>query len=68
MTTLDLNANDISCAHCKNSIEHDLGETPGIRSVDVDVDTKAVRVDYDQDVIAPAAIRAKLDDIGYPAA
>ena len=66
--TIDLTAQDISCAHCKNSIEHDLGETPGIRNVEVDIDTKAVHVDFDDAQITPEAIRAKLTDIGYPPA
>ena len=67
-TTIDLTADDISCAHCKNSIENDLGQTLGVSSVDVDIDTKVVHVVFDDAEITPEAIRAKLTDIGYPPA
>ncbi len=67
MSTLDLTANDISCAHCKNTIEHALGGTPGVQQVEVDIDTKTVHVAFDDAEIDAATIRAKLDDIGYPA-
>ncbi len=68
MSTIDLTATDISCAHCKTSIEDDLGHTPGVQSVEVDIDTKAVNVTFDDTEITPDAIRARLNDIGYPAA
>ena len=68
MTTLDVTADDISCGHCKATIEGDLTQAPGVRSVEVDVDAKAVRVVYDDSETTPDAIRAKLTDIGYPAA
>lgn len=68
MTTLDLTANDISCEHCKHSIESDLGAAPGVRNVDVDIDSKAVHVDYDDAQTDPGAIRSKLEEIGYPTA
>ena len=68
MSTIDLTADDISCAHCKNTIEHDLGGTPGVEGVEVDVDTKTVHVTYDEGQTDEAALRSKLDEIGYPAA
>ena len=68
MTTLDVTANDISCEHCKASIEGDLTQALGVRSVEVDIDTKAVHVVYDDTETTPDAIKAKLNDIGYPAA
>ncbi len=68
MSSLNVTANDISCGHCKTSIETDLARTPGVHSVEVDVDAKAVHVSYDEHQITPDTIRAKLTDIGYPAA
>lgn len=67
MSTLDLTADDISCAHCKNTIEHDLSETPGVQQVEVDIDTKTVHIAFDDTETDAAAIKAKLDQIGYPA-
>lgn len=68
MKTLTLTAPDISCEHCKTSIEHDLTAAPGVRHVAVNIDTKAVRVDYDDAETDDQALRATLTDIGYPPA
>ncbi len=67
MSTLDVITNDISCQHCKDTIEHGLAHEPGVSSVEVDIDTKAVHVAYDEHQITPETIRAKLVEIGYPA-
>ncbi|MDA8392119.1 MAG: heavy-metal-associated domain-containing protein [Actinomycetota bacterium] len=67
MNTLDVTAADISCDHCKRHIEHDLGEVRGVRSVVVDVETKAVHVEYEGAETDDGALRSKLDEIGYPA-
>jgi len=68
MKTLDVTAPDISCGHCKTTIEHDLAGAPGVRQVAVDIDTKAVRVDYDDAETDDQALRAALTEIGYPPA
>lgn len=67
MAVLEVTAADISCDHCKRNIEGDIGREPGVRSVEVEVATKAVRIDYDESVTKDAVIRDKMADIGYPA-
>ena len=66
MDTVELSAPDISCAHCKATIEKGLGDTPGVVRVEVDVDTKAVQVAYDRAVTDQDVLRAALSDLGYP--
>ncbi|MDA8278809.1 MAG: heavy-metal-associated domain-containing protein [Actinomycetota bacterium] len=66
MDTAELSVPDISCAHCKVTIEKSLGGTPGVVWVEVDVDTKAVRVTYDRAVTDQDVLRAMLADLGYP--
>ena len=68
MKSLDVTAPDISCQHCKTAIEHDLAEAPGVHQVAVDIDAKAVRVDYDDAETDDQALRAVLTEIGYPPA
>ena len=68
MKTLDVTAPDISCEHCKTAIEHDLAQAPGVRQVAVDINTKAVRVDYDAAQTNEQTLRAMLTEIGYPPA
>jgi copper chaperone CopZ len=56
----------ISCGHCVMAIKNELSEMSGVQSVDGTPETKTVVVDWD----APAsedAIRAKLQEINYPA-
>jgi len=65
--TVELIAADISCTKCKENIEGDLADEPGIRQVRVDVDDKRVRIAYDPQGTSPARLRQKLAEIGYPA-
>ena len=66
MTALTLIAPDISCDHCKHTIETELPTLAGVGSVQVEVPTKTVRLVYDDAVVGEPAIRARLDQIGYP--
>ena len=66
MSVIELTAHDISCDHCKRSIETDLANEPGIRSVDVSVTAQQIRIDYDEASTNRATIAAKLQEIGYP--
>ena len=56
---------NISCGHCAMTIKRELGDIEGIAGVDVDVSAKTARIRWN----APAdwaAIRAVLNEIGYP--
>ena len=67
MSEVKLAVPNISCMHCVRTITTNLSQVPGVKSVKGDVATKTVVVAFD----APAdegTIRAKLDEIGYPAA
>ena len=66
MRDITVTAADISCEHCQRTIEGGLGEKPGVSSVRVDVPSKAVHVEYDETVTSEEAVKAELDDLGYP--
>ena len=66
--TIELTAPGISCEKCKANIESDLAGDPGIGQVTVDVATRQVTITYDQQHNSPGRLRARLSDIGYPAA
>jgi copper chaperone len=66
MPALTLVAPDISCDHCKHTIETELATLAGIEQVQVDPPVKTVRVIYDDTLVGEPAIRARLDEIGYP--
>ena len=56
----------ISCGHCVMAIKNELSEMPGVQSVEGSPESKTMDVAWG----APAseeAIRAKLQEINYPA-
>lgn len=56
---------EISCEGCANAIKRALSPQPGIRSVDVDIDGKIARVDYDENLMDPSDIRDRISEAGY---
>ncbi len=67
MTTVTYSVPAISCMHCTHTIETEVGEMEGVKSVKADVDTKNVVITFD----APASedkIKALLAEIEYPVA
>lgn len=53
---------DISCDHCKNAIEGEVGQLDGIERVDVDVAGRTVHVVGD---VTDEQVRAAIDEAGY---
>jgi len=67
MTTVTYHILNISCKHCVHTIKMELGELPGVQTVEADVNTKKATITFD----APASedqIRALLIEINYPVA
>jgi copper chaperone len=56
----------MTCDHCKLSVTEEVGELAGVRSVEVDLDSKLVTVRGDD--LDDAAIRAAIDEAGYEVA
>jgi len=52
---------DISCEHCVNAITAEVTPLDGVTSVDVDLETKTVKVTGGDDT----AIIAAIDEAGY---
>jgi copper ion binding protein len=62
-----VNVQNISCGHCVQSIRREVGEIPGVQSVDADIASGRATVAWD----APATweqVVETLIDIGYPPA
>lgn len=68
MTTLTLNVPDISCGHCKSSIEGAVGGLSGIEKVEVAIDARTVDVAYDESSVSRDAIVDAIEDVGYEVA
>lgn len=64
MSELNYSIPNISCGHCKMTIENEVSELAGVQTVSVDVDTKTAKIAFD----APAneaGILELLDEIGF---
>jgi len=64
MTTRTFQVPNISCHHCVMTIQRELGELQGVKSVKGDVQTKEVTVEWE----APAtwdSIKSLLAEINY---
>lgn len=68
METVTLTAPDISCAHCKMTIEREVATMPGVADVRVDVEGRRVAVTFDPGSTSRAQIEERLDEEGYPVA
>ncbi len=56
----------IHCAHCEASIREEVSEVVGVDAVDVDLETKVVRVTGRE--LDDAALRAAIVEAGYEVA
>lgn len=65
MTAEVLSVPDISCEHCKTSIEGAVGGLDGVRSVTVAIEPKTVAVDFDETATDLTEITAAIEAVGY---
>ena len=68
MSELTLSVPDISCGHCKSSIEGAVGALAGIDRVEVAIDDKTVDVAFDEAVLDLDSIVAAIEGQGYEVA
>ena len=67
MTTVTYTIPNISCGHCVHTIQSEVGELAGVKSVAANQNTKQTTITFD----APATedqIKTLLKEINYPAA
>ena len=55
----------ISCGHCVNSIQTEVGKLAGVSGVWADQETRSVEIEYD-DPANEESIKALLESINYP--
>lgn len=66
MAQQTFNIPNISCGHCVMAIKNELSGMPGVQSVEGSPETKTMEVAWDVPA-SEEAIRAKLQEISYPA-
>jgi copper chaperone len=65
MTRKQLTAADMSCNHCKMTIEKAVKELSGIQNVNADPGTKKITVEFDETVVSLDEIKGVIEDAGY---
>jgi copper chaperone len=68
MTTTTLNVPDISCGHCKSSIEGAVSALTGVDTVEVAIEEKTVDLTFDDSEVALDAIIEAIEEQGYDVA
>lgn len=68
MTEISLSVPDISCGHCKMSIEGAVNQLSGIKSVTVDIEGHTVAVAFDEGDQTREAVVAAIEEQGYAVA
>lgn len=64
-TQASLTVPDISCGHCKESIEKAVGALDGVQAVNVEIEPRTVNLEYDAATVDLAAITAAIEGAGY---
>ncbi len=65
MKQITLLVPDISCGHCKSSIEGAVASLDGVARAEVSVSKRTVDVEYDPAQVDLAAIVSAIDDQGF---
>ncbi len=68
MNQVTLNVPDISCNHCKMSIEGAVNELSGIGSAEVDIEGRTVAISFDENSQDLDAIVSAIEEQGYEVA
>ncbi len=68
MTQVTLSVPDISCGHCKSSIEGAVNPLDGVDTAVVTIDDRSVAIDYDGSDATMEAIVTAIDEQGYEVA
>lgn len=66
-TQTKLTAPEISCGACANSIKNAIGRLDGVSDVRVDVDTKTIVVEHDEERVLRQTVIDALDKAGFTA-
>jgi copper chaperone len=68
MTQITLTVPDISCNHCKMSIEGAVNQLEGIESAEVDIEGRTVAVSWDDAALKLDTIVNAIEEQGYEVA
>jgi copper chaperone len=65
MENITLNVQGMSCGHCVQSIEGNVGKLTGVKSVKVHLDEGTVDVAFDPNSVSLKEIKDEIEEQGY---
>ncbi|MGB9359285.1 MAG: copper ion binding protein [Acidimicrobiia bacterium] len=65
MTSRTLSVPEISCGHCKSSIEAAVAPLDGVDRVEVQIEAQTVEFEYDGTDATLATVVTAIEDVGY---
>ena len=68
MEQVTLNVQGMSCTHCVNAIEGNVGKLNGVDTVKVNLDEAKVAVTFDPNTVALDEIKDVIEEQGYDVA
>jgi copper chaperone len=66
MTEKTVSVPSISCGHCVNTIEREVAELEGVRSVSADQGSRRVTISWDPETTDWVVIEDLMKEINYP--
>lgn len=66
MPRVTLEAPDISCGHCIQSVEKAVTKLPGVTFMAGDPEVKQVALEYDPGAVSMEQIEGAMEEEGYP--
>ena len=60
-----LNVEGMSCNHCVEAVKKAVGALNGVKIVDVNLEGKKVRVEYDSERVSLDTIKGAIEDQGF---
>lgn len=61
----ELGISGMHCASCAQSLEKGLRNTPGVKTVSVNLGTEKAVIDYDPDIVDPVALVKAVKNVGF---
>ncbi|MBT2569557.1 heavy-metal-associated domain-containing protein [Planococcus sp. ISL-110] len=66
MTRVKFQLEPLTCPSCIKKIEGKVGEIGGVEEVKVLFNSSKVKVDYDEEQVAPEELKTVIEKLGYP--
>jgi copper chaperone len=65
MTDRTFTVPEMSCGHCKASVEGELGKLSGVERSNADLEKRIVEVSYDADRVSEEQLKGAIEYAGY---